>query len=187
MLPLDDPRWERLRGMWHRPGELPREIAAWRAALGTPAEGAAWAGVEEPLWEQGTVGEDAFAVVPHVADAFRLIRPEGRLPYLRFVARVQAQAQACGVPESLRADYAEAVRRVGRSAVECLDVAWGRVEFRTVLAAIAAGCGHGRLGEILLGLDSYRGECEVCGRLDCGCEDAARGATDPGEGWESPP
>ena len=178
MLPLDSPRWAALRSS-------PGGTGALAARLLRDGPAADFGELFHQACHQFTVGEVAYAVVPHAVALAAGLPVAGRVEPL-VIAGIVAACRAAypdqcpTVPGDLRADYeranadalplaADALGRAGwdeREALELLAVVAGLQE-RGELAVHLFGCGTG--GEL---------ECPSCGeRLRVrACPDAEPGA-----------
>lgn len=68
MLPLDDPKWESLRGGYKTPYD---PSGALRRLYAGKEQDSAWAELWEELHHQGDVGEASYAAVPHLVEILR--------------------------------------------------------------------------------------------------------------------
>ncbi len=186
MLALDSPRWATLRGssgltsaLAHR---LLREI--WDGT------GSDWAELYHQVCHQVSVGEVAYAVVPHLIEIAARLPIRERLWPLDIAGIVAACCAAFPsrtppIPEDLRADYEAAARPALLMATAALnEKGWGRGEVVELLGVVAAFQGHCDLAiHLLLNADGHGDlNCPSCGeyiRWREGAEEEPRDCSNP--------
>lgn len=144
MLTFDDPRWDQLKAGYRMPYD-PRPMLR-RLEAGDDVQGA-WHELWEELHHQGDVGEASYAAVPHLV---RIHRGRG-IPDWNTYAMVAIIELARGkeidsdhgkrknpeVPEWLREDYFEAIRKLAESGIKELPNVQDPDILRGVLSVIA--------------------------------------------------
>ena len=159
MLPLDSPRWAVLRASPGGTGDL-----AARLLRDGPA--ADFGELLHQACHQFTVGEVAYAIVPHAVALAGMLPPVGRAGPLA-IAGVVAACRAAypgrvpPVPGDLRADFERAIADARPLAADALGQAgWGPQQGLELLATVAGLQGRGELALHLFG-------CEAGGELAC--------------------
>lgn len=144
MLSFDSPRWATLNASPGGSGALAaRLLQAIRAgAVGELGE------LYHQCCHQLTVGEVAYAAVPHVIDIARGLLPRGRVLPLVIAGTVAAcrtafPSQAPPIPDDLRADYEASAGPALQMATAALaEPGWRRGEVVELLGVVAAFQGH---------------------------------------------
>jgi hypothetical protein len=144
MLSLDSPRWAMLKASPGGSGALTaRLLQAIRA--GAVSE---FGELYHQCCHQLTVGEVAYAAVPHVIDIARGLPVRGQVEPLGIAGTVAAccaafPSQAPRIPDDLRADYEASARPALLLATAALSqVGWRRGEGVELLGVVAAFQGH---------------------------------------------
>jgi hypothetical protein len=166
MLSLDSPRWEKLRASGGGTGALARRLLL-EIRDGT---GSDWPELYHQACHQLTVGEVAYAVVPHAVEIAERLPARERLWPLGITATVAAcrgafPSEAPLIPEELRADYEAAARPALLMATAALrEPAWRRGEVVELLGVVAAFQGHCDLAiHLLLHCSDRDLHCPMCG------------------------
>lgn len=144
MLELDSPRWATLRSSPGPTAELARRLLR-EIRAGT---GANWPELYHQACHQFTVGEAAYAIVPHAVEIAGSLPVRERLWPLSIAGTVAAcgaafPSETPPVPADLRADYEAAAQPALRMAAAALsETGWRRGEVTQLLAVVAAFQGH---------------------------------------------
>jgi len=181
MLPLDSPRWAELTGSASRNGES----AARRLRDGPAAD---FVELYHQACHQLSVGEVAYAIVPHVIQLARTMPLDERMwPLITAgtvaACRIAYPDRTPTIPTDLRADYEEATAEALQLAAEAIGQPGQTPEQSLqLLGAIAGLLGHGELAiQLLMSPPGDELACPACGeRLSVG-----RCAQLPGEFTDS--
>lgn len=167
MLPLNSPRWATLKASPGGSGALAAELlrAIRAGALSEFGE------LYHQCCHQLTVGEVAYAVVPHVIDIARGLPARERLEPLGIAGTVAACCRAFPsevppIPDDLRADYEASAQPALQLATTTLnEIGWRRGEVVELLAVVAACQGHCDLAIHLFlhGGSDHDLHCPECG------------------------
>jgi hypothetical protein len=183
MLDYDDQRWETLQASPGGTGELAaRLLSQIRDGKGVDA---AYAELYEQICHQGTVGEVAYAVVPHLIDIAKQSRPEQQYQPLAQIAAVLTCSvwfpDVCpAVPADLHGDYEEAKLQALRLAASRLqNHELDPVESLHMIQLVAIVHGQSTIAILIQRWPDYT--CPSCDEvIDFGdIDDAANGANDP--------
>lgn len=136
MLPLDDPRWERLKGGYRIPVDLRPLLRRLESGQDAPA---AWGEVWQELYHQGDVDEASFVALPHLV---RIHRKRGVVELNTYALATTIElARATGknpdVPEWAESAYQEALKDLTLLGLQELPQTAGPEAVRSILAFLA--------------------------------------------------
>jgi hypothetical protein len=156
MLALNSPDWKNFKTYAGAPEELPESLQFWREAIGTPDEEGEWGRLRDQFLCQHTIKDSAIAIVPHICPLLATTTLALRHYYVVDLGQVYMawrREPIESVPPHLVASYEEAIVSIRSCACECLTQPLHPIEFRYLLSACAALCGHSDLGRFLFTLD----------------------------------
>ena len=167
MLPLDSPRWTTLNAS---PGGSGAQAARLLQAIRAGAI-CEFGELYHQCCHQLTVGEVAYAVIPHVIDVARNLSVRERIAPLGIAGTVAAcrmafPSQAPPIPGDLRADFEGSSQSALQMATEALcERNWRRGEVVELLGVVAAYQGHCDLALHLFlhGGSDHDLSCPECG------------------------
>lgn len=175
MLPLDSERWAQLRSSVDADGTLAAQLLA--SARSDPS---ALDELHEQTCHQLSVGEVAYAVVPHLVSLASAVDLEARIRALAIVGCVAAGAAAFPratppIPPDLQQDYRESLKAALPLALGVLgSESLGPGQVTDLLGTVAALRGHHNLALHLLlhGGSNDDLSCPECGEPIVFAEDA---------------
>ncbi len=147
MLSFDDWRWQSLQAGYRTPVDL-RPLLR-QLELGDDPE-STWRRIWEELYHQGDVGEGSFVAIPHFVRIHRQRQVVDWNTYA-ITATVELARGERGnpdVPQWARESYEDALRELGRLALDELPRARDKEAVRSILALLAIVHGarvHGRV------------------------------------------
>jgi len=156
MLPLDDPKWEELRGGYR----LPYNPSSVLKKLESNVEiAAAWEELWTELHHQGDVGKASYAAVPHLV---RIQRERGGLGWNLYalVSAIEVERRRKGnppLPEWLTDSYFQSWRELVEIGIVDLKQTDDPLTIRSILGALALAKGAVKLGVLI----SYLDESEI--------------------------
>jgi hypothetical protein len=165
MLPLDDPKWDKLQGGYRLPYN---PSSALRNLESNVEIAAAWEELWTELHHQGDVGEASYAAVPHLV---RIQRERGDLGWnlyaLASVIEVERRRKGNPpLPEWLAESYYRSWRDLVEIGMAELNQEDDPLTIRCILGALALAKGAVKLGALI----SYLDESEIDVILEERCE-----------------
>ena len=154
MLPLDNPRWNRLQHAYGTADDIPALLRQLEDFPPDEAEAEPWFTIWSALAHQGDVYDGSFAAVPHVV-AIACASPEAAsLSFLNFPAWVEIcrAKKDLAVPADLAPAYHAALARIPGLIAAMSDRAWDEDWVAIALAALAAAKGQPEIAEAALEL-----------------------------------
>ena len=164
MLDLKSPKWGELSHAYGAATDTPELLK--RIYAGPTDED--WSDLYGTVAHQGSISTAAYAAVPHVVAAGRLVAKTDQLPYLSFVAFVLKSYEHEPIPASLRADYESAVVEAGDLALGLLS---GQLDYGDsvyLMQALSAFSSRIPLARVIEGIadGEFQVDCSACsGRL----------------------
>lgn len=159
MLDLDSPRWATLHHAYGFAGDVPAMLRK----LSVHPDGA-WDEIFGSVCHQGDVHSAAYAVVPHVVHGAESLAPHDRVMHWAFIGTVTSGGWEGGIPDDLRDDYVQAIRRAGATIRRDLETSSPSRDDAIYLLAALAGCAGAPEGGVLdyLTGDEMPGQCPSC-------------------------
>ena len=168
MLDLDAPEWKELGTFFGTAEEIPNKLRRWKAAIGATGERDLWKNIFDLIWHQNTIESACFAVIPHFVGEIEKLSESRKFECvidLGFIESARKEWPDEKVPSQLLASYSEAMAYSRRYAIESLELASDKIEFRYALGAVGSLYGHGPLADFLFNLDCIGDECPKCGEF----------------------
>jgi hypothetical protein len=155
MLPLDSPRWHKLKTFTPEPARLPGLVDQWRQANVPKKATALWRELVDFFLHQFSITDAAYAVLPYVAAELQRMPPRQQFDYIVDASLVEAARllpQAPKMPKDLAASYEVGVRQVRDVACSCLTAGLPKPQFLYLLCSLSNLSGHPQLGQVLFKL-----------------------------------